>query len=87
MGSTPIASFDDDYFLVGQPVAAVRSSSSPRSSPERLVTIVNRARTTVDGLRADRWFRFEARAIAGSSSRLQPEPSDNGVGYEFHPAR
>ncbi|MBC3189596.1 hypothetical protein H7X46_00755 [Pseudonocardia sp. C8] len=64
MGLDLIASFDDDYFLVGQPGSLQYAFFilAEVESVERLVTIVNRARTTVDGLRADRWFRFEARA-------------------------
>ena len=64
MGLDLIASFDDDYFLVGQPGSLQYAFFilAEVESMERLVAIVNRARTTVDGLRADRYFRFEARA-------------------------
>ena len=64
MGLDLIGSFDDDYFLVGQPGSLQYAIFilAEVESMERLVAIVNRARTTVDGLRADRYFRFEARA-------------------------
>lgn len=64
MGLDLIGSFDDDYFLVGQPGSLQYAFFILAEVPsmDRLVTIVNRARTTVDGLRADRFFRFEARA-------------------------
>jgi len=64
MGLDLIGSFDDDYFLVGQPGSLQYPIYILAEVPsiDRLITIVNRARTTVDGLRADRYFRFEARA-------------------------
>lgn len=64
MGLRVIASFDDDYFLVGQPGSLQYAFFilSEVESFDLLVAILDRARTTVDGLRADRYFRFEARA-------------------------
>lgn len=64
MGMNLIASFDDDYFLVGQPGSLQYAFFilAEVESLDLLVAIVNRARTSVDGLRADRYFRFEARA-------------------------
>lgn len=64
MGLELIGSFDDDYFLVGQPGSLQYAIYilAEVESIERLIAIVNRARTTVDGLRPDRYFRFEARA-------------------------
>lgn len=64
MGLELLASFDDDYFLVGQPGSLQYAFFilAEVESMQRLVAIVNRARTTVDDQRADRYFRFEARA-------------------------
>jgi hypothetical protein len=59
-----IASFDDDYFLVGQPGSLQYAFFilAEVESFDVLVALLNRARTTVNGHRADRYFRFEARA-------------------------
>lgn len=64
MGLDLIASFDDDYFLVGQPGSLQYAFFilAEVESFDALVRILDRARTTVDGGRADRYFRFEARA-------------------------
>lgn len=64
MGLDLIASFDDDYFLVGQPGSLQHSFFilAEVASFDLLVAMLDRARTTVDDRRADRYFRFEARA-------------------------
>ena len=58
-----IASFDDDYFLVGQPGSLQHSIFilMETDSVETVVAALNLLRTTIDGLRADKYYRFEAR--------------------------
>lgn len=62
-GLKVLESFDDDLFLVGQPGSLQFSFFiiAETSSIESLVDMLNYARKTHDGLRADRYFRFEAR--------------------------
>jgi len=63
MGLTIHKSFDDDYFLVGQPGSLQFSFYIIAEVPslESLVAMMNRARKSVDGLQADKFFRFETR--------------------------
>lgn len=63
LGLEVLESFDDDYFLVGQPGSLQFSFYIIARVPslDALVKMMNRARTTKDGLRADRYFRFESR--------------------------
>lgn len=58
-----LESFDDDFFLVGQPGSLQFSFFIIAETPsmEALVGMMNRARKTHDGLRADRYFRFASR--------------------------
>lgn len=62
-GLKVLESFDDDLFLVGQPGSLQYSFFIIAETPsiEALVDMMNYARKTHDGLRADRFFRFEAR--------------------------
>lgn len=63
MGLTILHSFDDDYFLVGQPGSLQFAFYIIAEVPslESLVAMMNRARKSADGLQADKFFRFETR--------------------------
>lgn len=63
MGLKVLHSFDDDFFLVGQPGSLQFAFYIIAEAPslESIVAMMNRARKTVGGLRADRYFRFETR--------------------------
>lgn len=58
-----LESFDDDFFLVGQPGSMQFAFFVIAEVPslEAIVDMMNFARKTRNGLRADRWFRFESR--------------------------
>ncbi|WP_150462820.1 hypothetical protein [Nesterenkonia ebinurensis] len=62
-GMRVLESFDDDFFLVGQPGSMQFAFFIIAEVPslEALVDMMNVARTSSNGLRADRWFRFESR--------------------------
>jgi hypothetical protein len=62
LGARVVATLDDDLFMVGEP-------ASPRftfylifdvADPEIVVDMIQRTREPVDGLRMDRYVRFEA---------------------------
>lgn len=63
MGLVLLHSFDDDFFLVGQPGSLQFAFYIIAEVPslDAIVAMMNRARTAKNGLRADRYFRFETR--------------------------
>lgn len=63
LGFELLHSFDDDFFLVGQPGSLQFPIYILGEVPslDTVVQMMNRARTTTDGERADRYFRFECR--------------------------
>lgn len=63
MGFRLLHSFDDDFFLVGQPGSLQFSFYIIAEVPslDAIVAMMNRARTAKNGRRADRYFRFETR--------------------------
>lgn len=63
LGARVVATLDDDLFMVGEPTA-------PRftfylmfdvADPQIVVEMIQRTREPVDGIRMDRYVRFEAR--------------------------
>ncbi|GAA4376122.1 hypothetical protein [Paeniglutamicibacter cryotolerans] len=63
LGFELLHSFDDDFFLVGQPGSLQFPITILGTVPslDTIVQMMNRARTTVNGERADRYYRFESR--------------------------
>jgi hypothetical protein len=62
-GATLVGSFDDDYFVVGQPSSLGWSIFVLYEVPslELVVERINSTREEVDGARLDRAFRMEVR--------------------------
>jgi hypothetical protein len=63
LGARVVATLDDDLFMVGEP-------GSPRftfylmfdiDDPQIVVEMIHRIRVPIDGIRMDRYVRFEAR--------------------------
>lgn len=63
MGAKLIASFDDDYFVTGEPASADFSIYLlyEVEDPGIVAAMIQQMREEVDGARLDRCFRFEAR--------------------------
>lgn len=63
LGARLIASFDDDYFVTGEPSSADFSIYLlyEVDDPGVVAGMIQRVREEVDGVRLDRCFRFEAR--------------------------
>jgi hypothetical protein len=62
-GATLLASVDDDYFLVGQPTSLEYTIFVIYEVPslDLVADLIQSVREEVDGVRLDRYFRFEAR--------------------------
>lgn len=62
-GATLLASVDDDYFLVGQPTSLEYTIFVIYDVPDLdlVADLIQSVREEVDGVRLDRYFRFEAR--------------------------
>jgi hypothetical protein len=62
-GATLLASMDDDYFLVGQPTSLEFTIFVIYDVPslDIVADLIQSVREEVDGVRLDRYFRFEAR--------------------------
>jgi hypothetical protein len=62
-GATLLASVDDDYFLVGQPTSLEYTIFLIYEVPtlDIVADLIASVREDVDGVRLDRYFRFEAR--------------------------
>lgn len=77
-----LETFDDDYFLVGQPGSLQFSFFILAEVPslESLVWMMNQARKTQNGYRADTYFRFESRLGRRlfMVDQLDSPPSANG---------
>jgi len=63
MGAKPLATLDDDLFMVGSPGAPDFTwyLIYEVPSPEILAAMIHRVRTDRDGVRLDRYMRLEAR--------------------------
>jgi hypothetical protein len=62
-GASLLASMDDDYLLVGQPTSLPFTMFVIYDVPDLAIVVdmIESAREEVDGVRLDRFFRFEAR--------------------------
>jgi hypothetical protein len=62
-GATLLASMDDDYFLVGQPTSLPFTIFVIFEVPDLAIVadLIQGVREEVDGVRLDRYFRFEVR--------------------------
>ncbi|HEY3541839.1 MAG TPA: hypothetical protein VGK79_04780 [Gaiellaceae bacterium] len=62
-GATLLASMDDDYFLVGQPTSLEYTIFLIYEVPslDIVADLIASVREDVEGVRLDRYFRFEAR--------------------------
>jgi hypothetical protein len=62
-GATLLASMDDDYFLVGQPTSLEYTIFVTYDIPDLsiIVDLIQSTREPIEGVRLDRYFRFEVR--------------------------
>jgi len=63
LGARVVATLDDDLFMVGQPAASISTFylMFDIDDPQVVVEMIQRIREPVDGIRMDRYVRFEAR--------------------------
>ena len=62
LGARPLATLDDDLFMVGQPSGSRFTFylMFDIADPQTVVEMIQRTREPVDGIRMDRYVRFEA---------------------------
>jgi hypothetical protein len=63
LGARVVATLDDDLFMVGEPASTSFTFylMFDVADPETVTEMIHRVRASIDGIRMDRYVRFEAR--------------------------